>query len=155
LLARHLLAILGSADLIGEAITGGDMDNQPSGWAVGWTMFASIMMIIMGAWWIITGIVAIAKDEFFVITQEWIFEFDVTAWGWIHLILGIVILAAGFGLYTGQVWARTVGVILAAVAALVAFAWMPYYPIWGIIFVAVSVAVIWALTAHGRDIEYA
>lgn len=131
------------------------MDNQPSGWAVGWTMFASIMMIVMGAWWIITGIVAIAKDEFFVITQEWIFEFDVTAWGWIHLILGIVILAAGFGLYTGQVWARTVGVILAAVAALVAFAWMPYYPIWGIIFVAVSVAVIWALTAHGRDIEYA
>lgn len=131
------------------------MDNQPSGWAVGWTMFASIMMIVMGAWWIITGIVAIAKDEFFVITQEWIFEFDVTAWGWIHLILGIVILAAGFGLYTGQVWARTVGVILAAVAALVAFAWMPYYPIWGIIFVAVSVAVIWALTAHGRDIEVA
>lgn len=131
------------------------MDNQPSGWAVGWTMFASIMMIVMGAWWIITGIVAIAKDEFFVITQEWIFEFDVTAWGWIHLILGIVILAAGFGLYTAQVWARTVGVILAAVAALVAFAWMPYYPIWGIIFVAVSVAVIWALTAHGRDIEYA
>lgn len=131
------------------------MDNQPSGWAVGWMMFASIMMIVMGAWWIITGIVAIAKDEFFVITQEWIFEFDVTAWGWIHLILGIVILAAGFGLYTGQVWARTVGVILAVVAALVAFAWMPYYPIWGIIFVAVSVAVIWALTAHGRDIEYA
>lgn len=131
------------------------MDNQPSGWAVGWMMFASIMMIVMGAWWIITGIVAIAKDEFFVIAQEWIFEFDVTAWGWIHLILGIVILAAGFGLYTGQVWARTVGVILAVVAALVAFAWMPYYPIWGIIFVAVSVAVIWALTAHGRDIEYA
>jgi hypothetical protein len=155
LLARHLLAILGSADLIGEAITGGDMDNQPSGWAVGWTMFASIMMIVMGFWWIITGIVAIAKDEFFVITQEWVFEFDVTAWGWIHLILGIVILAAGFGLYTAQVWARTVGVIIAAIAALVAFAWMPYYPIWGIIFVAVSVAVIWALTAHGRDIEYA
>lgn len=131
------------------------MDNQPSGWAVGWTMFASIMMIIMGFWWIVTGIVAIAKDEFFVITQEWIFEFDVTAWGWIHLILGIVILAAGFGLYTAQVWARTVGVIIAAISALVAFAWMPYYPIWGIIFVAVSVAVIWALTAHGRDIEYA
>lgn len=131
------------------------MDNQPSGWAVGWTMFASIMMIVMGFWWIITGIVAIAKDEFFVITQEWVFEFDVTAWGWIHLILGIVILAAGFGLYTAQVWARTVGVIIAAIAALVAFAWMPYYPIWGIIFVAVSVAVIWALTAHGRDIEYA
>lgn len=131
------------------------MTNQPSGWAVGWTMFAGIMMIVMGAWWIITGIVAIAKDEFFVITQEWVFEFDVTAWGWIHLILGIVILAAGFGLFTAQVWARTVGVILGVVSALVAFAWMPYYPIWGIIFVAISVAVIWALTAHGRDITVA
>jgi hypothetical protein len=118
-------------------------------------MFAGIMMIIMGAWWIITGIVAIAEDSFFAVTQEWVFEFDVTAWGWIHLILGIVILAAGFGLFTAQVWARTVGVIISSISALVAFAWMPYYPIWGIIFVAVSVAVIWALTAHGRDIEYA
>ena len=131
------------------------MTNQPSGWAVGWTLFASIMMIMMGAWWIITGIIAIAEDSFFVITQEWVFEFDVTAWGWTHLILGIVILAAAFGLYTAQVWARTVGVILGVISALIAFAWMPYYPIWGIIFVAVSIAVIWALTAHGRDITVA
>lgn len=128
------------------------MDREWSGWAVGWTAFAGVMMILMGGWWIVAGLVAIVDDQFFVATEEYIFQFDTTAWGWIHLILGIVVLFAGFGLFTGAVWARTVGVVLAAFAALAAFAWMPYYPVWGILFVAASVAVIWALTAHGRDI---
>jgi uncharacterized membrane protein (DUF106 family) len=74
-------------------------------------------------------------------------------WRWIHLILGIVVLLAGFSLFSGAVWARTVGVIMAVISALVGFAWLPYYPIWGIIFIAIAVAVIWALTAHGRDME--
>ena len=128
------------------------MDREPSGWAVGWTAFAAIMMSMMGLWWAMAGLVAIIDDEFFVVTQEWIFKFDVTAWGWIHLILGIVVLVAAFGLFSGAVWARTVGVIIAVLAGLVAFAWMPYYPLWAILFVAVSISVIWALTAHGRDI---
>jgi hypothetical protein len=62
------------------------------------------------------------------------------------------VLIAGFGLFTGAVWARTVGVIMALWTALIGFAWLPYYPIWAIIIVAVSFTVIWALTAHGRDI---
>jgi hypothetical protein len=131
------------------------MDREPSGWAVGWTAFAGIMMVLMGGWWIITGLVAIVNDEFFVATEDYIFKFDATTWGWIHLLLGIVILASGFGLFTANVWARTVGVIIAVLAALAGFAWMPWYPIWGIIFVAVSVAIIWALTAHGHDITEA
>jgi hypothetical protein len=128
------------------------MDGRPSGWAIGWTAFAGFMMVIMGFWWIITGFVAIIDDTFYVVTEEWIFKFDTTTWGWIHLILGIVILISGFGLFTANVWARTVGVILSAIAMLVAFAWLPYYPIWAIIFIAVSIAVIWALTVHGDDI---
>lgn len=131
------------------------MTDRPSGWAIGWTTFAGVMMVVMGGWWIISGLVAIVNDSFFVVTREWVFEFDVTTWGWIHLILGIVILLAGFYLFTGAVWARTVGVIIAVLEALVAFAWMPYYPVWGIIFVAISIAVIWALTAHGEDITEA
>jgi hypothetical protein len=63
-----------------------------------------------------------------------------------------VVLFAGVGLFSGQVWARTVGVAIAVVASLVAFAWLPWYPVWAIIFITVSVAIIWALTAHGRDI---
>ena len=131
------------------------MDREPSGWAMGWTAFAGIMMVLMGGWWIITGLVAIVNDEFYVVGEEWVFQFDVTTWGWIHLILGIVILASGFGLFTANVWARTVGVIIAVIAALVGFAWLPWYPIWAIIFIAVSVAIIWALTAHGHDITEA
>ena len=128
------------------------MSDQPSGWAVGWTAFTGFMMVLLGGWWVIAGLVAIVNDEFYVVTQEWIFKFDVTTWGWIHLIVGVAVLAAGFGLFTGQVWARTVGVITAVIAGLVAFAWLPWYPVWAILMIAASVAVIWALTAHGRDI---
>ena len=128
------------------------MSDEQSGWAVGWTAFAGIMMVLLGGWWIIAGLVAIINDDFFVVGQEYIFQFDATTWGWIHLILGIVILLSGFGLFTANVWARTVGVIIAVIAGLAAFAWLPWYPVWAIIFIAIAVAVIWALTAHGRDI---
>jgi hypothetical protein len=131
------------------------MDEQPSGWAIGWTAFAGIMMVMMGIWWIMAGIVAILNSEFFVVTFRWIFQFDVSTWGWIHTLLGIVILVAGFFLFTGAIWARVIGVILAVLAALVAFAWLPYYPFWAILFIVVSVGVIWALTVHGRDIAMA
>lgn len=132
------------------------MNNEPSGWAVGWTAFAGVMMILMGLWWFITGIVALADDEFYVLTQSgWTFEFDTTTWGWIHLITGVVVFFAGFGLFRAETWARVVGVVVAALAGLIAFSWIPYFPIWGIIFVAVSIAVIWALTAHGEDITRA
>jgi len=126
--------------------------SQASSGAMALTMLAGMLMTLLGGWWIITGFVAIVNDDFFVVTQEWIFEFSTTSWGWTHLILGIVILLAGFGLFTGAVWARTVGVILAGLSGLVAFAWLPYYPVWGILFVTMSVLTIWALTVHGRDI---
>jgi hypothetical protein len=126
--------------------------REPSGWAVGWTFFAAFMMIMMGCFWVIAGLAALFNDTFYVLGQDYVFKFDVTTWGWIHLLLGIVILLAGFGLFTGAVWARTVGVIIAVIAAIIGFAWMPWYPIWGIVFVAISIAVIWALTAHGRDV---
>ena len=127
------------------------MNGQPSGWAIGWTLFAATMMVMLGIWWFFAGLVAIIDDDFYVVTQEWVFKFSTTTWGWIHLVVGVVVLSSGFGLFTGNVWARAVGVIIAVLAALVAFAWLPWYPVWAIIFIAVSAAVIWALTAHGRD----
>ena len=126
-------------------------DRQPSGWAIGWTTFAAFMLILIGSFHIIAGLVAIVDDTFYVATKEYVFKFDATTWGWIHLILGVVVLLAGFGLFSGAVWARTVGVIVALISAIAGFAWLPYYPIWGIVFVTIAVAVIWSLTAHGRD----
>ena len=131
------------------------MKEKLSGWAMGWTAFAGIMMVMTGVWWIFSGIAAIFNNNLYVVTQEWIFKFDVTTWGWIHMILGIVILLAGLGLFFGAVWARVIGVIVAVLAGLAAFAWLPWYPIWAIIFITISVAIIWALTAHGSDITEA
>ncbi len=126
--------------------------REPSGAAVGWTMFAAFMMIMLGAWWLIAGLVALVNDDFYVVTRNYIFQFDATTWGWIHLIIGILVLLAGFGLFRGAVWARTVGVIMAMVATLVGFAWLPWYPVWAILFIVAAITVIWALTAHGRDV---
>ena len=128
------------------------MDNEPSGWAMGWTAFAGIMMVMGGIWWAIMGIIALANESFYVVGPEYILQFDVTTWGWIHLILGIVVVLAGFFVFTGAVWARTVGVIVALLWALLAFAWLPWYPVWAVLLIAVSIFIIWALTVHGRDI---
>jgi hypothetical protein len=127
----------------------------PNVWAVGWTTFAGTLMSVLGGWWLMTGFIALIDDEFYVATGEYLFQFDLTTWGWIHLGTGLVLLAAGIGLFSGAVWARVVGVFVAAITMLLAFAWVPYYPVWGLLFIGSSIAVIWSLTAHGRDITEA
>ncbi len=126
-----------------------------SGGAVGLTVFAAVMMIMIGVFQSIAGIVALLNDEFYVVGEEWIFQFDITIWGWVHLLLGVLIALAGVGLFGGQVWARTVGVILAVISGIVMFAWLPWYPLWAILIITLDVFIIWALTAHGRDITRA
>jgi hypothetical protein len=128
------------------------MSQQRSGAAVGWTMFAGVMMILIGVFHAIAGLSGILKDDLYAVTPNYLLKFDVTTWGWIHLIGGIIVVLAGFGLFSGAVWARTVGVFIAAVSALVSFAWIPLYPIWSIVLIAIDVSIIWALTVHGRDI---
>ncbi len=126
--------------------------REPSGAAVGWAAFASFMMIIIGIWWIIAGLVALVNDDFYVATRNYVFKFDATTWGWIHLIFGILVLLAGFAIFQGAVWARTVGVIMALLATLIGFAWLPWYPVWAVLIIIASISVVWALTAHGRDV---
>lgn len=123
-----------------------------SGFAVGVTAAAGIILMIGGICQGLQGLVAIFENEFYATTQNWILKFDVTTWGWIHLIVGVVAVLAGIGLFSGQVWARTVAVLVAALSIVVNFAWLPYYPIWSIVLIAFNLFVIWAVTAHGRDI---
>jgi hypothetical protein len=127
-------------------------DNY-SGTAVGVIAFAAIFMIIGGAGQVIQGIVALVNDSFYAVGQEYIFEFDVTTWGWIHLLLGGVITFAGFALFEGAGWARFVAVLVAAVGILANFLWLPYYPVWSMTLIAFGVFVIWAVTWHGWDIR--
>lgn len=129
-----------------------ETESNYSSWAVGWAGFAGVMLVMIGVFDVIQGLVALFNDEFYVVGQEWVFEFDITAWGWIQLILGVILIASGIGIFSGNVAARTIGVIIAGLAAIVNFAWLPYYPVWSIIVIAICVAIIWALTAHGRDI---
>ena len=129
------------------------MSARPSGWAVGWIMFAAIMMLLIGFFHVIAGLVAIVDDNFYVATKEYVFQFDRTTWGWVHLIFGIVVFLAGLSLFKGAIWARTVGVILGVVSAVVGVAGLPWYPIWGLVIVVIAVSVIWALTVHGRDAD--
>ena len=129
--------------------------RDPSGWAIGWSYFAAFMMIMIGAFHAIAGLVGIVDDEIYQPVGDYILKFDTTTWGWIHLIFGIVVVLAGFGLFSGAVWARTVGVIVALISAIANFAWLPYSPVAAIVIIAIDIAVIWALTAHGRDVTAA
>jgi hypothetical protein len=128
-------------------------DRDVSGWAVGFTIFAAVMMIMVGVWQALAGLIAIFENEFYVPTRNYLFEFDVTAWGWIHLLIGALVAFAGWGLLSGQTWARVVGVTLAVLSATSNFFFIPYYPFWSILIIAVDIFVIWALLAHGRQFK--
>jgi hypothetical protein len=124
-----------------------------SGWAVGFTVFAAVMMIMVGVWQALAGLVAIFENEVYVPTRNYLFEFDLTAWGWIHLLLGAIVAFAGWGLLSGQTWARVVGITLAALSATASFLSIPYYPFWSMLIIAVDILVIWALATHGRQFK--
>jgi len=124
-----------------------------SGAAAGLTAFAGILMLLTGALHALQGIVALVNDEFFVVGEEYVFTFDLTTWGWVHLLLGLVVAAAGIALFQAAAWARVVAVTLAGLSILASFLWMPFYPFWSLLLVAFDVFVIWAVTAHGHDIS--
>jgi hypothetical protein len=122
-------------------------------WAFGFILFAAFMLIVVGAFQVMYGIAAIFEDEFFVLTRNYLYDVDVTVWGWIHLIWGIVLIAAGIGLFTGKAWAVVVGIVVAAISAIQNFISIPYYPVWSLLIIALDIIVIWALAAHGRDLR--
>jgi hypothetical protein len=122
-----------------------------SGWTVGFAYFAGAIMILIGTFHVIAGLAAIFEDEFFVVGRNYLYDVDVTAWGWIHLIGGIIVIAAGIGVYSGAAWARTVGILLAGVSAIGSFFYIPYYPVWAVLIIALDVMVILALSAFTRE----
>ena len=125
------------------------VSSESSEWASGAMDFAAFSMVIGGIWWIFSGFAAIVTGDFFALGREYTFQFSVSTWGWIHMLLGVAVLVAGIFIFVGAAWARLVGVIVAVVWAIVAFTWTPYYPVWGIALLAISITVIWALTVHG------
>ena len=127
-------------------------EPPPSGLATGFIVFAGVMMIMVGSFQAFAGLVGLFENEFYVKTPEYLLQLDATSWGWIHLLLGLLVAFAGFAVLNGMVWGRVVGVALAGLSAFANFAFLPYYPFWSMLIIAVDVFVIWALTVHGRDI---
>ncbi|MFJ9811741.1 hypothetical protein ACIRTB_26300 [Streptomyces sp. NPDC101158] len=120
-------------------------------WAEGLTAFAAVMLAIGGLLAIFRGIMAIAEDEVFVTTPNYVFKWDLTGWGWIHLALGILAVLISFGLFRTATWARIAGVGVAALVIIANFLSLPYYPVWSVIIIAISGFVIWALCVSRRE----
>lgn len=124
-----------------------------TGWT-GWIVFAGIMMMILGSFQAIQGLVAIFDQGYYLVGPEGlVVNVDYTTWGWVHLVLGVVIAASGAGVMAGNIAARTVGVILAVISALVNLAFLAAYPVWSTIVIVIDVLVIYALTVHGREMR--
>jgi hypothetical protein len=128
-------------------------DRSVSGWAVGFSWFAGAIMVLIGGFHALMGLAVLIDDGFVRDTRDYAYDLDPTGYGWIHLILGIVLVLVGFGIFSGAVWARTVGIILAMLSAFVNFFFIPSYPVWSVLIIALDIAVIWALATTGPDVE--
>ncbi|HET6985984.1 MAG TPA: hypothetical protein VFI00_05180 [Kribbella sp.] len=117
-----------------------------SGWAMSGVAFAATMMVMIGAFHVIEGFAAILKDDYFVVARGYAFNLDITAWGWIHLILGVALIVTGIGLFSRAVWAGVIALFLVVLSAIDNFFFIPYQPFWALLLIALDVWVIWALT---------
>ncbi|MBF6101082.1 DUF7144 family membrane protein [Nocardia cyriacigeorgica] len=121
------------------------------GFAAGTSIGASILLLTVGVLSILQGISAVAEDQLFVVGIEYVYEFDTTTWGWIHIVLGIVLVASAIGLMMGTTWGRIAAVTIAALSIIANFLWLPYYPLWSILIIALNIVVIWAVTTWNPE----
>jgi hypothetical protein len=125
-----------------------DQSSHDSGLAHGFAVFAGVIMIMSGAFQAIAGLVGLFANEFYVATRNYLFQFDATTWSVIHLLVGLLVLFAGIAVMSGQTWARVIGIILVGLSALANFTFIPYYPFWSLLIIALDVFVIWALAVY-------
>jgi hypothetical protein len=130
---------------------GGSVGTTKGVVAFGVTTFAGVLLTLASIFQVLQGIAAIANDNVYVRGLSYTYEFDVTAWGWIHLLLGLVGLGTGIGILMGQTWGRILGVLIAGISMLSNFMFMPYYPFWSLAVIALDVVIIWALCSQIVD----
>ncbi|WP_327119044.1 hypothetical protein OG206_22960 [Streptomyces sp. NBC_01341] len=132
-------------------------NSRPTGtghggaWAAGGTMFAGVLLLVDGLLSVFKGIAGIATDDVYAVVNNYTFAFNVTSWGWIHLVLGVILVIVGLGILKGAAWARGAGVGLAALNIIANFIWLPYQPVWAIVSIAIDAFVIWALCTDHPD----
>jgi hypothetical protein len=116
----------------------------------GWIGFAAIMMLLVGSLTFFEGLIAIIRDEYYVVTGSGVLLFDLTTWGWLMLFWGVLLFLAGAGLYAGAGWARWFTVVLVSlnVLAQLGFVGSSQYPLWALTVLVLNIIVIYALTAR-------
>jgi hypothetical protein len=125
-------------------------DSNPSGAVIGWTVFASVMLMISGIGNVLEGIAQLVRGSYFVTLPNYAYNLSVHSWGWIHLIAGIVVFLAGAALLADKTWARAVGVGFASLSLFLNLVYLPFFPVWSIVVIAVDAFVIWALLSPRR-----
>ncbi|WP_406725649.1 hypothetical protein WJ438_14745 [Streptomyces sp. GD-15H] len=120
-------------------------------WAGGLTVFGGVMLMLAGILNIVRGIAGIAEDDVFVATNDYVFKFDLTSWGWIHLILGAVAVLVSVGLFQASTWARVAGVAIGGLIMIANFVSLPYFPVWSVVMIGLSGVMIWALCTVRRE----
>jgi len=141
-----------SDNYAGDGVT--STQSEPTAW-VGMVIFAGTMLLMLGALQAMEGLVAIFQDDYYLVTRNgMIVSLDYTAWGWTHLIIGLIAVGVGIGVFAGQMWARVAGIVVAAVSILVNVAFLPAYPIWIMIVIGIDVLMIYALAVHGKEMKY-
>lgn len=114
-------------------------------WATGLSLFAGVMLVLAGVNQLLAGIAGILEDEVYVTVDDYLYGLDLTAWGWTHLAIGVLLLVIGFAVVNGRAWARGAAIGPASVSLVACFLFIPYYPVWALLVIALDVAVIWAL----------
>ncbi|MFJ4280611.1 hypothetical protein [Streptomyces massasporeus] len=123
-------------------------------WATGLASFAAVMLFLVGLLAVFRGVMAIAEDDIFVTTRTYVFEYDLTGWGWIHLALGAIALIVTVGLFRMSMWGRVAGVAIAGLVIIANFLSLPQYPVWSVVMIALSGFIIWALCVARADHLY-
>jgi hypothetical protein len=118
----------------------------------GYTVFAVTIMLVLGLWQLLAGLTAVARDGLYVATAGYTYAFDIAGWGWLVLLLGVLIGGTGIAVLQGRSWGDRTAIVLACLSILVNFLLIPFYPIWSLLIIALNVALIWALTTPGRNV---
>jgi hypothetical protein len=121
----------------------------------GWVVFAGVLMIIGGALWAIQGFVAVFQNDVVILGEEGALFLNVTGWGWVHLILGLLLLLSGILVMRGNLFGRTMAAILASLSIIVNFIWLPVYPVWAIVVIAIDVFILYAVIVYGKEMKSA
>ena len=122
------------------------------GW-MGWIGFASVMLALVGIFHIIAGFVGLFQQDIYGLTPNFVWVFDYSQWGWIHIISGFLALTAAASLASGNMYGRIVAVLVAMGSVIANMAFVPIYPIWSIMMATVGLLVIWAVMVHGKELK--